>query len=114
MSRVRGILFTFLVLSSLLFMGAVAVKKITVSISRTGTAEIVTDPPGQEIYLDGSPIGKTPLTVVMSAGTHSVNVGQMVENIDVKPNSHERYVFDLWPGGRQVLPQIEPKPKESK
>lgn len=40
----------------------------------TGSVEIVSDPPGAEIYVDGNFIGQTPATVSLGAGLHHVEL----------------------------------------
>lgn len=52
-------------------LGAVAGRPVVAAGARL---EVVSDPPGAKVMLDGHPVGTSPVTIPTSAGTHALHV----------------------------------------
>jgi hypothetical protein len=64
-----------LVTAALAVAAVFAVQSRIKGTATTGTVTIETNPAGLDLAVDGKPVGKTPLTTVLAAGPHDLQVG---------------------------------------
>jgi hypothetical protein len=72
--------------------------------AETGSIEIMSDPPGAEIYVDGKFAGQTPSTIPLGAGSH---------HVEVKASGRQSWARDLEVFNDSHLtlhPVLEPSP----
>ena len=91
----------------------------TVSAPKVGTAALESLPSGAQVLVDGQPMGVTPLTTTLPAGTHRVDFkyrgktrtmdivvpqgGRAAELVDWTPKTTGRLQVNTEPGGARVL-----------
>jgi eukaryotic-like serine/threonine-protein kinase len=90
-----GTLVAMLTLGSALFLGS---KKEAQVATQVGYLELVSDPAGAEVFLDGNVVGRTPYTAEVSAGKHEVEFRKQgyypaTQSSIVEPN--KRVVVEL-------------------
>jgi hypothetical protein len=72
------------VTAALAVAGVLAVQNRLRRSATTGTVTIQTNPAGLELAVDGKPLGKTPLTTVLAAGSHDLQVGTAANLRNIK------------------------------
>ena len=91
----------------------------TVSAPKVGTVVLESLPSGAQVLVDGQPMGQTPLTTTLPAGTHRVDFkyrgktrtmdvvvpqgGRAAELVDWTPKTTGRLQVNSEPGGARVL-----------
>ncbi len=73
-----------LVTAALAVAAVIAVQGRIKRTATTGTVTFETNPAGLDLAVDGKPLGKTPLTTVLAAGPHDLQVGTAADLRNIK------------------------------
>ena len=69
-------------------------RSLTVSEQTPGTLTVTSEPPGLEVFLDGSGIGQTPVRLsAVKRGLHALSIEQAKTDIHVRPGESTRISF---------------------
>ena len=63
------------------------VRNVEIAIPPGGTITITSDSPGKPVRIDGTDKGKTPVTMKLQIGVHSIQVGDVQKEVTVVENS---------------------------